>query len=43
MRSQSTKQPNCPKRGKNVGDQVVIGFEFAPDWLASFWTNHKAK
>ena len=26
MRSQSTKQLNCPKRGKNVGDQVVIGF-----------------
>ena len=35
------------KARENAGDQVVIGFGFAPDWLREwrkfFWTNHRAE
>ena len=32
MRTQR-KKAKCLKRGKNAGDQVVIGFSFACHWL----------
>ena len=35
-----------PKARENVGNQVVIGFSFASDWLRQwrefFWVNHRA-
>ena len=35
-----------PKARENVGNQVVIGFRFASDWLRQwrefFWVNHRA-
>ena len=39
------KTTRVTKARENVGDQVVIGFNFASDWLVAwvFWTNHKAK
>ena len=34
-------------RGKNAGDQVVLGFSFASEWLDEwrefFWTNQEAR
>lgn len=34
-------------RGKNAGDQVVLGFSFTSEWLDGwrefFWTNQEAR
>ena len=48
VKSQSElKVKKLPKPRENAGDQVVINFSFASDWLKRvaqvFWTNHGAK
>ena len=40
------KTSKLPKTRENAGDQVVIGFSLAFDWLRVarvFWTNHRGK
>ena len=39
---QANENLNQLKYGKNSGDQVVISFSFASDWLTE-WTNHRVK
>ena len=39
---QANENLNQLKYGKSSGDQVVIGFSFASDWLTE-WTNHRVK